>query len=217
MERPRGAGHRPRRIGGFVGLGSVGREVANVLGMRWEGRVAEPVNSLPWAARLPVATLATDSVAVASLAIDDARSARSSSAPSTVHVDRARVAASFGSERVLQVDGRPPTVWAPLSGFWRAGDGWVRTHANYPHHERALRALLGLSSDAGTHEVAHAISMQDAVAWEDLAASSGAVVGAVRSPDVWAVHPQALVVAARPLVEVARFGDGAPRRWGDGS
>ena len=198
-------------------LGSVGREAADVLGMTWADRIAEPAGSQPWAAQLPVATLATDSVAVASLAMNDARSARSSSASRMVRVERARVAASFGSERVLRVDGRPPAVWAPLSGFWRAADGWVRTHANYPHHERALRALLDLPPDAGKDAVAHAIAAVDAVAWEDLAATSGAVVGAVRPRHVWEVHPQTRVIAARPLVEVVHFGDAPPRRWGDGS
>lgn len=200
-----------------MGLGSVGREVANALGMEWADRIAEPVGSLPWTSRLPVATLATDSVAVASSAMNDARNARGSTTPSTVRVDRARVAASFGSERVLRVDDQPPAVWAPLSGFWRSADGWVRTHANYTHHERALLALLGLSAEAGKDAVADAILAADAVDWEDLAASSGAVVGAVRGADVWSVHPQAHAVAAQPLVEVTRFGDAPPRRWRDGS
>ena len=32
-----------------------------------------------------------------------------------------------------------PAAWAPLSGFWKASDGWVRTHGNYPHHAERLR------------------------------------------------------------------------------
>ena len=34
--------------------------------------------------------------------------------------------------------------FAPLSRFWRTADGWVRTHANYPHHRARLLAALGL-------------------------------------------------------------------------
>ncbi|MGW1120788.1 CoA transferase, partial [Streptomyces tanashiensis] len=33
-----------------------------------------------------------------------------------------------GRERHLRVDGRAPVSFAPLSRFWRAADGWVRTH-----------------------------------------------------------------------------------------
>jgi crotonobetainyl-CoA:carnitine CoA-transferase CaiB-like acyl-CoA transferase len=40
--------------------------------------------------------------------------------------------------------GQPGIGFAPLSGFFRTRDGWVRTHANYPHHERALRRALDL-------------------------------------------------------------------------
>ena len=40
--------------------------------------------------------------------------------------------------------------FAPLSRFWRAADGWVRTHGNYPWHRSALlRALIGSTEEAG--------------------------------------------------------------------
>ncbi|MFI1753410.1 CoA transferase [Streptomyces sp. NPDC020571] len=61
-----------------------------------------------------------------------------------VRVNEAAVATAFVSERHLRIDGRAPSSFAPLSGFWRAADGWVRTHANYPHHRARLLSALGI-------------------------------------------------------------------------
>lgn len=63
-------------------------------------------------------------------------------------LDAERVAVAYRSDRYLRVDGTAPDVWSPLSGFWRTRDGWVRTHANYPHHARRLRAAFDLASSA---------------------------------------------------------------------
>jgi hypothetical protein len=61
----------------------------------------------------------------------------------TVHLDRAHVADAVRSERYFRVAGRPAGAsFAPLSRFWRAADGWVRTHANYPWHRAALARAL---------------------------------------------------------------------------
>ncbi|MEU4428450.1 hypothetical protein AB0F81_48195, partial [Actinoplanes sp. NPDC024001] len=66
-----------------------------------------------------------------------------------VELDTAHVAAAMRSEVWLRdpaghgVDG-----FAPLSRLWPAGDGFVRTHANYPWHRAALLAALGVSDGA---------------------------------------------------------------------
>ncbi|WP_217181362.1 CoA transferase [Streptomyces sp. AC495_CC817] len=83
-------------------------------------------------------------------------------------LDPDRIALSYRSDRVLEVDGAAPSVWSPLSGFWRTSDGWVRTHGNYPHHaERLLRGLdiashperLGDAlSERTTAEAVHAVN-----------------------------------------------------------
>lgn len=192
-------------------LGTVGTQVADALGIdpAARERIAEPIGSFPWGAHLPVGTLATDSVALASLAI-----ALHGGRTGDVRVDRERVAASFGSERLLRIRGAAPSAWAPLSGFWRAADGWVRTHANYPHHERALRTLLGLPEDAGTDAAAAAISARSAAELEDVAAEKGAIVGRVRTPEEWLAHPQGHLVAHAPIIERRRWGHAAPRTEG---
>lgn len=99
------------------------------------------------AARLPVMEFARASVAVCSLA-----AVERAGLPGPVRVDDGAVATAFVSERHLRVDGRAPVSFAPLSRFWRAADGWVRTHANYPHHRAALLTALGVA-DTGADAV----------------------------------------------------------------
>ncbi|MFI0975683.1 CoA transferase [Streptomyces sp. NPDC021093] len=95
-------------------------------------------------ARLPVRELARTSVGVCSLAAAELAAARNGGEVPAVRVSEGAVATAFHSERVLRMDGRAPVNFAPLSGFWRTADGWVRTHANYPHHRARLLAALGI-------------------------------------------------------------------------
>ena len=93
-------------------------------------------------ARLPVRELARATVGVCSLAAAELLAQRNGVPLPAVTVDEGAVATAFVSERHLRIDGRAPTGFAPLSGFWPTADGWVRTHANYPHHRaRLLQAL----------------------------------------------------------------------------
>lgn len=168
---------------------------------------------VPWRSRLPVAELAVDSVALSSAMLERVGAVRRGDDPGPVRIDALRVAASFGSERLLRIGGAAPDIWAPLSGFWRARDGWVRTHANYPHHAERLRRLLGLAAAAGPDDLAAAVAQRDAAELEAAALPAGAIVAAVRSADRWRQHPQAPAVAAVPLVGVARTGDASARAW----
>ncbi|MFE4604834.1 carnitine dehydratase, partial [Kitasatospora indigofera] len=108
-------------------------------------------------ARLPVRELARATVAVCSLAAAELTAARGGRAVPAVRTDEDAVATAFVSERHLRIDGRAATTFAPLSGFWRTADGWVRTHANYPHHRARLLAALGLpdgEDEAAVHRLA---------------------------------------------------------------
>src|SRR4051794_14802189 len=95
--------------------------------LAWSG----PAGTLP--APLPAATLAQATVGVCALAAAGLRAARGRPIP-VVPVTHGAVAAAFVSERLLRRDGTAFDGFAPLSRFWAAADGWVRTHANYPHH-----------------------------------------------------------------------------------
>lgn len=179
--------------------------------------VEEPRPPVGLSARLDVAGLLRDGVALATLAIQQVQVARGRwAAPRPVTVDGARVATAAQSERHLRIDGRPPEVWAPLSGFWRAADGWVRTHGNYPHHAARLARLLGVPEDAAKDQVAAAVAKREARELEDAAAACGAIVGAVRTPEEWAGEEQAVAVADLPLIDVTRDAGGRAAAWTDG-
>ncbi|WP_159944455.1 MULTISPECIES: CoA transferase [unclassified Nocardiopsis] len=98
---------------------------------------------------LPVRELARATVGVCSLAAAELLAARNGGSVPGVRVDEAAVATAFVSERHLRVNGREATLFAPLSGFWRTADGWVRTHANYPHHRVRLLEALGIGPGEG--------------------------------------------------------------------
>ena len=82
---------------------------------------------------------------------------------------RALVRDARRADQLLRVDGANPGGFAPLSGFWRTADGWLRTHANYPHHRARLLTALDLPDDAGREDLA-AAGMSTEAAERQLAA-----------------------------------------------
>ncbi|MCX5377889.1 CoA transferase [Streptomyces sp. NBC_00091] len=129
---------------------------------------------------LPVRELARACVGVCGLAAAELAAVRAGGTAldaAPVAVDEGAVATAFVSERHLRVEGRAPVSFAPLSGFWRAADGWVRTHANYPHHEAALVRALGVP---GTPEaVREALAGRGAVQAQELVYAQGGLAVAV--------------------------------------
>ncbi|QPP05644.1 hypothetical protein G4Z16_03700 [Streptomyces bathyalis] len=184
--------------------------------------------------RLPVLELARASVAVCSLAAAELSSVRAggtgtgttagggggnesgSRAVPSVQVDDGAVATSFTSGRHLRADGRAPVTFSPLSRFWRTADGWLRTHANYPHHRTRLLSALGISvedrDDTTLAEIlATELAQRDAAEVEETVHAAGGLAVAVRTAKEWAAHPQGLQAARRPLLTTARM-DQAPVR-----
>ncbi|MET8539807.1 CoA transferase [Kitasatospora sp. NPDC004799] len=137
---------------------------------------------------LPVRRLARATVAVCSLAAAELAAHRAGAPVPAVRVDQGAVATAFVSERHLTVDGRTPVTFAPHSGFWRTADGWVRTHANYPHHRTRLLAALGLAADAGPEQLAEVLGRLPAERIQERAYAAGALAVAV-APVSPAVHP----------------------------
>ncbi|MEV6837542.1 CoA transferase [Streptomyces sp. NPDC051133] len=170
----------------------------------------ERPDALP--ARLPVRQLARACVGACALAAAElaARRTGRSEVPGVL-VDDGAVAAAFHSERLLLVDGRAPVSFAPLSRFWRTADGWVRTHANYPHHRDRLLGALGLPADASADAVAGLLAERSALDVEETVQDAGGLAVALRTPEEWAGHEQSAALAARPLVERERL-DTAPAR-----
>ncbi|WP_431784671.1 CoA transferase [Streptomyces chumphonensis] len=150
-------------------------------------------------ARLPVRELARATVGVCSLAAAELLACRNGGPLPAVRVHEGAVATAFVSERHLRVDGRAPTSFAPLSGFWRAADGWVRTHANYPHHRARLLDALGLPESTEPPRLAAALAARPAHAVQErVHAAGGLAVAVAREP--WA--------AGTPLVEQRAVGAG---------
>lgn len=120
-----------------------------------------------------------------------------------VVVDARHVGLAFRSERFLRIDGRPtPAGFAPLSRFWPSADGWVRLHANYPHHHRA--ALRSLGPDP-----AAAIAERTSIDIEDVVVAAGGVAAAVRAAAQWSAHPAGAAVANQPLLHLTQAADRA--------
>ncbi|MGN7131796.1 CoA transferase [Rhodococcoides corynebacterioides] len=154
---------------------------------------------------LPVAALATGSVAALCSAVD--RYCRAADLdPQPWSIDGDRVASSFGGGDLLRVNGAAAPGFAPLSGFWPTADGWVRTHANYRHHRDRLCALLGVPDDPAA--VATALARVSAREIEDSAAAAGALVVAVRTPSEWDDEPAGRFAATGPLVTTSVRPDG---------
>jgi crotonobetainyl-CoA:carnitine CoA-transferase CaiB-like acyl-CoA transferase len=180
----------------------------------WEGlggdpallpRVSTVVREGALEARLPVRELGRGCVGACALAAAElgARRAGLAEVP-RVRVDDGAVATAFVSERHLLIDGRTPVTFAPLSRFWRTADGWVRTHANYPHHRARLLGALGLAEDATVADVAGLLAERSAAEVEETVYGAGGLAVALRTAKEWAAHEQGIAVAGRPLIEHER-------------
>ncbi|WP_225074055.1 MULTISPECIES: CoA transferase [unclassified Streptomyces] len=161
-------------------------------------------------ARLPVRELARTCVCACALAAAElgARRAGLAAVPA-VRGDDGAVATAFTSERRLRVDGQAPVSFAPLSRFWRTADGWVRTHANYPHHRQRLLRALDVPEDVD--RVASVLAERSAHEVEDAVYAAGGLAVALRTSEEWAAHGQGAAVAARPLVERERLDEAHAR------
>ncbi|WP_061782152.1 CoA transferase [Microbacterium hominis] len=168
------------------------------------------MDTRPLHASLPVGRLARAAVRAAG----DEAARWAGAAP--VDPDPAAVTVAYTSERWMRLDDAPITAFAPLSGFFRTRDGWVRTHANYPHHARALRSALGIDA-AGAAEASAAADDAERVR-ERLATLSTAhaeasitAAGGLCVAVVPAQHATDERLRASPAVSVTRIGEAAPR------
>ncbi|MDN3021202.1 CoA transferase [Streptomyces sp. S.PB5] len=160
-------------------------------------------------ARLPVRQLARACVGACAKAAAElaARRGGLSEVPA-VRVDDRAVGTAFVSERHLLINGRAPVNFAPLSRFWRTSDGWVRTHANYPHHRERLLKVMGPADGLEA-----AFAERSALEVEESVYAAGGLAVALRTPQEWAAHPQAAAVASRPLVEHGRLDSARARAF----
>jgi crotonobetainyl-CoA:carnitine CoA-transferase CaiB-like acyl-CoA transferase len=161
--------------------------------------------SLP--SRLPVEDAAAATVAIAlTTAARLAAQTTGRTAPQ-VALDRDHLAAAFRSEAYVRVHGEPTGAgFAPLSRFWPAADGWVRTHANYEWHRAALLRALDIADSAGDPAtVGQTIATMSAAAVEDAVTAENGIAAAVRTQAEWTLTPD------NPLIGHATIGDAQAR------
>jgi hypothetical protein len=160
---------------------------------------------------LAVADCAVASVAACLTAAADLGLARTDRRPD-IALDTAHVAAVMRSEVWLRdATGRRIDGFAPLSRLWRSGDGWVRTHANYPWHRAALLASLGVADGPDTEveaPLAEAVAAHTALEIERVVYDVGGLAVAARTPAQWQADNQA--TATSPLVGMVSLSRGAP-------
>jgi crotonobetainyl-CoA:carnitine CoA-transferase CaiB-like acyl-CoA transferase len=85
---------------------------------------------------------------------------------------------------------------------------WSYLHCNFPNHRAAALSVLGVAEHRDA--VAAAVATWDAADLEEAIIAANGAGGMARTQAEWADHPQAAAIAALPLLEIMRIGDGAP-------
>lgn len=152
---------------------------------------------------LAVEDCAVASVAACLAAAADLAVARGAKRPH-VELDRGHLAAVMRSEAWLRdSNGRGIGAFAPLSRLWRTADGWVRTHANYFWHRKALLGVFDISDgddDAVAPQLAKTLAEIPAADVEEAAFAAGALAVAARTPEQWQATEAGAAAARRPLI-----------------
>lgn len=166
------------------------------------GSSAAPLNG-----RLAVGELATATAGTALLAAAELEEARGGPLPA-VTLDAGHVAAAFASERHARVGGAAPgPVFDALSAFLPTADGWIRLHANYPHHRVALMRALE-HPRRGAADVPDAVAAWEAEALEEAIIAAGGCAAAVRDREAWRTGEVGADLAVDGLLD---FEPGVPR------
>ncbi|MDQ0925170.1 crotonobetainyl-CoA:carnitine CoA-transferase CaiB-like acyl-CoA transferase [Pseudarthrobacter sp. W1I19] len=147
-----------------------------------------------WGGLLDVEGLVLGSVGVAAAALNVL-----AGTPGRFGTTAALTAAAFDSYGYLRIDGRGIQGFAPLSGFRRTRDGWIRLHANYPHHEQRLMQALDATTAEG---VAAALAAMTSVEAESAIQARGGVAAAVRNRQEWLNSRMGRAAGTGPWIEV---------------
>ena len=146
-----------------------------------------------------VTGLAAASVACATLAAAEFLAAREVSRPRPVSVDSSAACAAFAAEGLFTPVGWSlPELWDPIAGNYRAEDGWIRLHTNYPYHRAAVERVLGADDRAA---VAAAALRWKAGDLEAAVVSAGGCAAVMHVRETWlASAPGAATATATPVV-----------------
>jgi len=166
---------------------------------------SDPV--LPTPFRIGTAAAAT--LAATGLAVSELWEARTGRRQQ-VAVDLRRAAASLRSGRYMRLgDGKVSTARNSIMGVYASRNGrWSYLHCNFPNHRAAALKVLGAVEDRDA--VARAVANWDAADLEEAIIAAHGAGGMARTQAEWAAHPQAVAIAALPLLEIIRIGDSGP-------
>jgi hypothetical protein len=161
------------------------------------------------ASTFPVTELASASIAAAGLAVAEVVQTHGGSPP-LITVDR-RLASMWFAGSMRPLGWTPPPPWDPLTGDYRATDGWIRVHANAPHHRAA--ALRALGGEGDKTAVASRIAECGKAELETTIVAAGGCAAEMRSAAEWLAHPQGVAVCSEPLVHLQASDDRDSRSW----
>jgi len=188
------------------------RAILSIAGWSEEGAGAvtftggsDPV--LPTPFRIGTAAAAT--LAATGLAVSELWEARTGRRQQ-VAVDLRQAAASLRSGRYMRLgDGKVSTARNSIMGVYASRNGrWSYLHCNFPNHRAAALKVLGVVEDRDA--VARAVANWDAADLEEAIIAAHGAGGMARTQAEWATHPQAVAIAALPLLEIIRIGDSGP-------
>lgn len=169
-----------------------------------------------------VGTAAQAAIAASALAATEIDARRDSARPPrAVSVDLADAARECMS--LFTLDGITPPAWDPISGLYRCGRasdpdralGWIRIHANFPHHRQGAIHLLGLGGrgQVTRADVERALQNWRAEDIEEAAEALGLPMAALRTTRQWQAHPQARLLEGQSLIEIEQIGDAPALPW----
>src|SRR6202023_2667000 len=127
-----------------------------------------------------------------------------------VTVDVRQAAASLRSGHYMKLaDAKVSTARNTIMGVYPTRDGrWSYLHCNFPNHRAAALSVLRVAEDR--EAVARAEATWNAADLEEAIIAAKGAGGMARTQEEWARHPQGAAVAALPLMEIMRIGDGVP-------
>ncbi|AXA66299.1 CoA transferase [Pseudomonas oryzihabitans] len=156
----------------------------------------------------PVSDLATAAIGVAGLAAADLLAEGAPGLP--VQVDR-HLAAAWFKTSLRSLGWELPAVWDAITGDYRTRDGWLRLHANAPHHRERALAVLGC---ANSHDaVARAMAGGSGEDLETAIVAAGGCAARLRTQADWQAHPQGQAVRAEPLIAQEWTAIATARDW----
>lgn len=154
-----------------------------------------------------VTDLASAAIGIAALSIAELARALGGDALA-VTVDR-RLASMWFALSIRPMGWSLPPANDPITGDYRATDGWIRLHCNAPHHRAAAERVLGRCEDKS--DAARRIAMWHKGELETSLLEAGGCAAEMRSAADWKVHPQGRAVGSEPLIHCVEHDDRAPR------